>query len=129
MLDHKDFVIGLEDLRNMRKRKADLEAETKDANEAIEKLVFDLVEYMDSSDLESIKIGDIGTCILTRTKKYSIEDPLVFEQWMTEKGEMENVMAVHAQKVHGYYKEKLENNEELPPGVKTFIKNNITIRG
>jgi len=128
MLDHKDFLIGLEDLKNLRKKKAQQESEVKETNEEIGQMVFDLVEYMEVTDHESVKIAGLGTCSLTRTKKYSIDDPLVFENWMQDNGEMADVMAIHASKVHGFYKERLENNEELPPGIKTFIKNNITIR-
>jgi hypothetical protein len=129
VLDHKGFLIGLEDLKNLRKRKSELEADVKDVNDEIGKLVFDLVDYMEATDHESVKIAGLGTCSLTRTKKYSIDNAEIFEAWMKEHGEIENVLAVHAQKVHGYYKEKLENNEDLPPGIKTFVKNNITIRG
>jgi hypothetical protein len=128
MLDHKDFLIGLEDLKNLRKLKAVQEQTVKDVNADIATLVFELVEYMETTDHESVKIAGLGTCSLTHTKKYSIDDPVAFEGWMELRGEMGNVMAVHASKVHGFYKERLENNEELPPGVKTFIKNNITIR-
>jgi len=128
MLDNKDFLIGLEDLKNMRVVKATLENEVKDVNERMSILLFELIEYMENSELESIKIAGIGLCSLTRSKKYSIENPIVFEEWMKEHGEMDNVLAVHASKVHGYYKEKLDNNEELPPGIKTFVKQNISIR-
>ena len=129
MLNHTEVLIGLEDLKNLRKAKADLEEKVKETNEEIEKLVYDLVDYMENTNQLAVKVVGLGTCSLTSTKKYSIEDPVAFESWMLEHGEMANVMAVHAQKVHSYYKEKLDNNEELPPGIKTFIKNNITIRG
>jgi len=128
VLDHKDFVIGLEDLKNLRARKREQEQAVKDTNAEISAMVFDLVEYMEESDHLSVKIDGLGTCSLTSTKHYSIDNPAAFEDWMREHGEMEYVMAVHAKKVHGYYKEKLELNEDLPPGIKTFIKNNITIR-
>ena len=128
MLDHKSYMIGLQDLKDMRAKKRDLEAQVKETNEEIGQMVADLVEYMENTDQLSVKIAGLGTCSLTSTKHYSIEDPVSFEKWMTDQGEMDMVMAVHARKVHGYYKEKLELNEELPPGIKTFIKNNITIR-
>ena len=130
MLNHKEFLIGLEDLKEARARKKDYEDLTKDVNEQISKLVFDLVDYMENTDHLSVKIDGLGTCSLTHSKKYSVdsENPEIFESWMNEHGEMENVMSVHAMKVHGYYKEKLENNEDLPPGIKTYIKSNITIR-
>ncbi len=128
MIDHKSFVIGLEDLKNLRGKKADLEKQVEDTNGEISELLFDLIEYMEVTDHESVKIAGIGNCSLTRTKKYSIDNPLAFEEWMNANGDMVEVMAVHAMKVHGFYKERLENDEELPPGVKTFIKSNITIR-
>lgn len=128
MLDHKDFLIGLEDLKNLRKQKAEQEKAVKETNEQIGQMVYDLVEYMENTDHESIKIAGLGLCSLTRTKKYSIDNPVIFEEWMKKNGDMAEIMAVHASKVHGFYKERLENNEELPPGIKTFIKNNITIR-
>ena len=128
MLDHKDFLIGLSDLKVHRERKKQQEEAVKDTNKSISDLVFELVEYMETTDHLSVKIDGLGMCSLTSTKKYSIEDPAVFEAWIKKEGDMDLIMAVHAQKVHGYYKEKLDNNEELPPGIKTFIKNNITIR-
>jgi len=128
MLDHKDFLIGLSDLKVHRERKKQQEEAVKDTNKSISDLVFEMVEYMETTDHLSVKIDGLGLCSLTSTKKYSIEDPAVFEAWIKKEGDMDLIMAVHAQKVHGYYKEKLDNNEELPPGIKTFIKNNITIR-
>ena len=128
MLDHKDFITGLEDLKSLREKKRQQEQEVKDTNAAIGLLVFDLVDYMEKSDHLSVKIDGLGTCSLTSQKKYSIENASIFEDWMKQHGELEQVMSVHAMKVHGYYKEKLENNEDLPPGIKTFIKNNISIR-
>ena len=129
MLDHKDFLITLQDLKDLRAEKKGLEDQVKDVNKAIQEAVYDCVEYMEESDHLSVKIDGLGLCSLTSTKKYSIEDPFAFESWMKAQGDMDLIMAVHAQKVHGYYKERLDNNEELPPGIKTFIKNNITIRG
>ena len=128
MLDHKDFLIGLSDLKVHRLRKKEQEDIVKETNKAISDLVFELVEYMENTDHLSVKIAGLGTCSLTYAKRYSIEDTIAFEGWMKKEGDMDLVMAVHGQKVHGSYKEKLENNEELPPGIKTFIKNNITIR-
>lgn len=128
MLDHKDFLTGLEDLKALRQKKSSLEEELKEKNQEILSLVFDLVEYLETTNQLAVKVAGLGTCSLTYSKKYSIDDPVAFENWMKEHGEMENVMAVHASKVHGYYKERLENNEELPPGIKTFVKSNITIR-
>ena len=104
MLDHKDFLIGLEDLKNLRKQKATQESAVKDTNEEIGTLVFELVEYMENTDHESVKIAGLGTCSLTRTKKYSIDDPAIFEDWMEKNGEIGDVMAIHASKVHGFYK-------------------------
>lgn len=130
MIDHKDFMIGLQDLKDLRTKKAANEQVVKDTNLEISELLFDLIEYMESTDQLAIKIDGLGMCSLTSTKKYSIdrEQAAIFEAWMNEHGEMDQVMAIHASKVHGYYKEKLENNEDLPPGIQTFIKNNITIR-
>ena len=129
MIDHKEFVIELEHLKELRAQKAQLEQDVKDLNADIMQKVFELVEYMENSNHLSVKIDGLGLCSLTSSKKYQIDDPVIFEAWMNEHGELSNVMAIHAQKVQGYYKERLENNEELPPGIKTFIKNNITIRG
>ena len=129
MMDHKDFLIGLQDLKDQRAKKRQLEEEVKTVNGIIAEQVYDLVEYMQVTDQLSVKVGDIGMCSLTSIKSYSVDDPLAFEDWMAKNDDIRIVMAVHAKKVHGYYKEKLENGEELPPGIKTFIKNNITIRG
>jgi len=129
MLSYKEFATELEHLKELRTKKSGIEAELKEVNGQIADKIYGLVEHMEDHDMLSVKIAGLGTCSLTSTKKYSIEDPMAFEQWMLGHGEMGNVMAVHAQKVHSYYKEKLELNEELPPGIKTFIKNNITIRG
>ncbi len=134
MLDHKDCLTSLEDLKRLRLNKRYLEEEIKLNNEGIEILVRDLVEYMETTDQLSIKIKNIGMCSLTNTKHYSIDkdDPMAaeaFEGWMRQKGDWDLVLIPHYKKVHGYYAERLDLNEELPPGVKTFIKQNITIRG
>ncbi len=133
MLDHKDFLIGLDDLKRMRKTKAQMEKELTDLNGDIDKQVYDLIDYMDATDQLSVKVRGLGTASRTSRKFYGIdkEDPMApesFEKWTKDKGEWELVTAVHASKLHGYYKEKLELNEELPPGIKTAIKNNIVIR-
>ena len=75
MLDHKDFMTGLEDLKNMRAKKRKMEEEVKELNGEIAKLVYDLVEYMQETDQTQVKIGSIGTCSLTSMKTYSVENP------------------------------------------------------
>ena len=133
MLDHKSFLIGLDDLKALRQKKAKLEAEVTELNDAIYKQVYELVDYMDATDQLSVKVKGLGTASRTSTKYYGVDkdDPMsaqAFEDWMRQKGDWELVTAVHHRKLHGYYKERLELNEELPPGVKTTIKNNIVIR-
>jgi hypothetical protein len=134
MLDHKGFMIALEDLKRLRMKKAQLEEEVKEVNGAIAENVQEIVTYMENTDQLSVKVKGLGTAILTSTKYYSIdkEDPRAaeaFETFVKEHGDWDLVTAPHAKKIHGYYKERLELNEEVPPGVRTFIKNNITIRG
>lgn len=134
MVDHKDFMTGLENLRLMRHQKAQFEEEIKTVNEAIETQVRELVEYMEKTDQLSVKVKGFGTAILTSTKHYSVDsdDPIAaeaFERYLKDRGEWDLVTAPHWKKIHGYYKEKLDLNEELPPGIKTFIKTNITLRG
>ena len=133
-IDHKEFVAGLEQLRTLRARKERLEADVKDTNQAIEETVRDLVEYMETTNQLSVKLKGFGTAILTSSKHYNVdsEDPRAaeaFEQFVKQRGEWDLVVAPHWKKIHGYYKEKLDLNEELPPGIKTFIKTNITLRG
>ena len=134
MLDHKSFLIGMEDLKSMRKVKAELEASLKELNGEIQVAVYEMIDYMDSTDQLSVKVKGIGTCSRTATKFYGIDrdEPMAaesFETWVREKGDWDLVTAIHSSKLQGYYKERLELNEELPPGVKTTIKNNIVIRG
>jgi len=134
MLDHKGFLVSLEDLRDLRLKKAKIAEDERDVNQAIDTLVRDVVEYMDSTDQLSVKVKGFGTASRTSTKHYSIDkdDPIAaeaFEAFVKNRDEWELITAPHWKKVHGYFKEKLEMNEEIPPGIKTFIKDNITIRG
>jgi len=134
MLDHKDFLIGLEDLKILRAAKLALEAKEKELNGNISTLVHELVDYMEATDQLSVKVRGLGTASLTSRKFYGVDkdDPLsaqAFEEFVRSNDEWDLVTAVHASKLHGYYKEKLELKEELPPGIKTTIKTNITIRG
>lgn len=134
MLDHKDFMTSLEDLKTLRTKKTSLAAQEKEVNGEIAGLVRDIVEYMENTDQLSVKVRGFGTASLTSKKYYSIDkdDPYAadaFETYLRDKGDWDLVTAVHASKLHGYYKERLELNDELPPGIKTSIKNNITIRG
>lgn len=134
MLDHKDFLTSMEDLKLLRAKKLEIEASEKEVNEDIARLVYDMVEYMEATDQLSIKVKGLGTASLTSRKFYSIDkdDPRsaqAFETFVRGNGDWDLVTAIHASKLHGYYKEKLELNDELPPGIKTAIKNNISIRG
>ena len=133
MLDHKDFITSMEDLKELRATKAKLEDELKKNNSDIELLVRDMVDYMEQTNQLSVKVKGVGLASLTSTKRYSLEtddrERQSFETFMKDIGEWELVNAVHPSKLQGWYKERLDLGEDLPPGVKTFIKTNITIRG
>lgn len=134
MLDHTGFLEAIKELKALRASKDEQEERLKVTNYVINATVHDIVEYMEATDQLSVKVKGLGTAILTNKKFYGIDkdDPnsaQAFEQFVKDRGEWDLVTAVHASKLHGYYKEKLELNEEVPPGVKTAIKTNITIRG
>lgn len=129
MIDHKDFLVGLEDLKNLREKKRILEEQASEVGREVETLVQELCEYMTLTNTPSIRLDSVGMCSMSHTKSYSIDNPEAFESWMRANDDLSIVMAIHAKKVHAYYAEKLANNEELPPGIKTFVKTNITIRG
>ena len=134
MTTHDEFVAQLDALKRARAHKAVVEESLKTVNENIKGLVYDIVEYMENTNQLSVKIKGLGMCSLTGRKIYSVdrEDPIAaqaFETFVRNNNEWDLVTAVHAAKLNGYYKEKLELEEEVPPGVKTYIKNNITIRG
>ena len=128
MLDHKDFLTGLEDLKNLRAKKAAIEEQASEVGRTINDLVTVLTEYMIVTHTPSIRLEHVGMCSMSHTNTYNIDNAEVFESWMRANDNINIVMAIHAKKVHAYYAERLANNEELPPGIKTFTKTNITIK-
>ena len=115
-VDEQDRLVELaKELHAKKARKAELEAELKDTNKAIDKLDEELGELMETRKVDLFRVAGYGT-FYTQVKNYpSIVDPEEFINWLDAQGE--GAMAkrtVHPSTLQAWVKERLENNLGLP---------------
>ena len=127
MISSEEFYEKLKEVRALRAEKSDMAAREKVINGEIRGLSVDLIEYFDSHDIPRQSL-DGSLFYVARTQTYSIGDENAFFSWMRETGDLDLCMAFNAKKFGAYYKEKVEGNEELPPGVEVYIKTDVRVR-
>jgi len=115
-------------LVSARVRKAQLEAEVKKENLTIEAMNQLLVEFLEDESLSSVKL-DAGVSLTIKDDVYcSVADKESFYKWIHD-NDLEDLFTVNYQTMSSMVKQKLSNNEEVPPGINTFFKQSITVRG
>jgi hypothetical protein len=108
--------------------KARLEALVKEQNLIIESMNQELVDYLDSNDVVSLKMGN-GISMSIKDDVYcSVSDKISFNQWIRDSG-LEDLFSVHYQTMASMVKNKLIDGEEIPPGITPYFKQGITVRG
>ena len=127
MISTEEFYDKLKEVRALREEKAVLAMREKEINHQLELRSADLVEYFDMHDVARQSL-DGSLFYVNRTPCYSISDEEPFFRWMNDTGDIELCKSFNAKKFGAYYTEKKANNEELPPGVSVYIKQDIRVR-
>lgn len=127
MLNTEEFYDKLKEVRTLREEKKALREREKELNLQLERMAGELVEYFDMHDIPRQSL-DGSLFYVNRTPCYSISDEEQFFRWMNDTGDIELCKSFNAKKFGAYYKEKKANNEELPPGVSVYIKQDVRVR-
>jgi hypothetical protein len=111
----------------VRDLKEDVEDFLKSLNTEEAAIVQLLVDDLETDGLTQIRTGD-GTSFSLKDDVYtSVEDRAAFMAWIKENG-LEDILSVHYQTMNGMVKERFENAQPLPPGLKAFYKTGILRR-
>ncbi len=105
-----------------------LEELVKAQNLIIEAMQQELVDLLESQDFTSLKL-DNGVSISIKDDVYvTVKDKSTFHQWVRD-NELEDLFSVNYQTMSSMVKNKLIDGEELPPGIDTYFKQSIMMRG
>lgn len=110
----------------LRKRKDELAEEEKRLNLEIEAVSQLVLAKFEADDLTKASIEGIGTLSCKDEPYAGVEDKEKLMAWILN-GHAELLM-VSWQQLNSQVKEALIEGEELPPGVKVFMKSSLTLR-
>jgi len=109
-------------------RKAEYESKVKEENLTIEAMNQILVDFLEGESMNSVKL-DGGVSLTIKDDVYcSVADRESFYKWIKENG-LEDLFTVNYQTMSSMVKQKLTNSEDVPPGINTYFKQSITVRG
>lgn len=112
----------------MQDKKAELNAEKTALQQDIDVLQYALTEYFDLNEMQNIKLEGTGMFYIQRTALPQIEDPEALKTWLGARGDLDHLMSFNANKFRAYWKERVEQGEDLPPNVSQYIKTEIRMR-
>lgn len=111
-----------------RLEKERLEDLVKSQNLIIEAMQQELVDLLESQDFTSLKLGN-GVSISIKDDVYcTVKDKQKFNSWVRET-EQEDLFTVNYQTMSSLVKQKLIEGEDIPPGIDTYFKQSIMVRG
>ena len=123
-----NFSEKLKELQALDEKKDALSAELKSIARDIEYLSYKLAEYMNNTGITKITVDNRTFTYKEKIYTKIVDQPALFA-WLEENKAHNLLMAINAQKLNGYCRERLESQEDLPPGVDpTFIKRSINIK-
>jgi hypothetical protein len=112
----------------MRKMKRDLEEQVRDYNVHIEALSQLLVETLEASQLQNIKLLT-GETVTVHTEAYpTIQDKTLLLSWVHNSG-LEELMTLNFRTLQSLVRERLQQGKDNPPGVQTYCKMSARITG
>lgn len=85
-----------------------------------------LVELLESEGDTQIK-NEFGTFFIRDEPYCSVQDRRAYLDWVRE-SKMEDILTVNYQTTSGLVKKKLEDGEDVPPGITVFLKSSIGFR-
>ena len=110
-----------------RKAKKEIEEELSACNLTIAALEQMIVGEFEKQGLSQYRL-DTGELIsITDTPYSSLEDRAKFHAWVKETNQ-EDLFSVHYQTMNSLVKDRLENGEPAPPGIKVFIDTGVSFR-
>ncbi len=126
----RDLAQILRELKSVRDRKDALKAQSNEAQKAIDALTNEASEAYEAMGASSItlEIGGQEYRAGQRVTKYcSLEDPVAFGAWC-EANDLQAIAiyAPNASKLKSLYKERDEDGDSLPEGVRTYEKIGIS---
>jgi hypothetical protein len=108
-----------------KKRLEDLE---KAENLTIEAMIQELVELLEGEGYSALKLGN-GISMSIKDDVYcAVKDKESFYKWIKE-NDLEDLFSVNYQTMSSMVKNKLIDGEEIPPGIETYFKQGIIVRG
>ena len=111
-----------------RKEKKALEDLIKASNLTIEAVTQELVEIMEALSFNMLKL-DGGVSISIKDDVYvTVKDKEQWHQWVRD-NELHDLFTVNYQTMSSLVKNKLVDGEDIPPGVDTYFKQGIIVRG
>lgn len=111
-----------------RREKDRLEELEKEQNLRIEALNQILVELLEGEDYTSLKMTN-GVSLTIKDDVYAnVENKEIFYNWIEEQG-LDDLFSVNYQTMASMVKTKLIDGLPIPPGIKTYFKQSITVRG
>jgi hypothetical protein len=118
----------MERIKELREVKANLKQELDTVNGELEELNVKVTDFFESHRIQSLKIEGLGNFYLNRALYPAIEDKEVCYNWLKKTGDYELLLSFNTNKFKAYYKERLENGQELPDGVNQFFKTDVRLR-
>jgi hypothetical protein len=87
-----------------------------------------LIEYLETESFTSLKLFN-GVSLAIKDDVYvSVKNKEVFYQWIEQEG-LKELFTVNYQTMSGLVKNLLIDGEAPPPGIETYFKQTITVRG
>lgn len=110
-----------------REEKEKIENELSGCNLIIAALEQMTLQQFDAQQMDMFRLDD-GSSISRKDDVYTaLEDQEKFLAWIDKTGKR-SLLSVHYQTMNSLAKQMLENNEELPPGIKAFFRQGLTFR-
>jgi hypothetical protein len=111
----------------LRDEKDALEAQEKKLNLQLEAIQQLMIPKMEQSGMDLFRLTS-GDSLSIKDEPYvSIADKGTFLNWIKSSGQ-EDLLTVHYMTMSAMTKERLQNGQEAPPGLKVFLKQSLTRR-
>jgi hypothetical protein len=119
----------IREVRRLRDEKERLGKEAADAKLAYDRAHLALWERMDATGVDAVKID--GTLYSKYAKPYgSVADKSALYQWAVDEGNAPELFDTKPREavINEFVRQRLDNGEELPPGLNFYVKQTISQR-
>jgi hypothetical protein len=116
------------EIKALREEKENLNIRLDQINDKLYELNTAVTDFFESHHIQSMKMEGIGNFYLNRSLQPQIEDREALYNWLQGKGDYDSMLSFNSNKFRSYYKELMDNGEELPIGVTQFFKVEVRLR-